>query len=88
MVSFAFHRNPQESTGSVPIVIVVTLEFAEPPRDNLKKADQVDPTAAARAYRRQHRTREEHERPELLPDSMARDRKQVGPSMPLLLEIY
>ena len=34
-------------------------------RENLKKDDQVDPTAAARAYRRQHRTREEHERPEL-----------------------
>lgn len=31
-------------------------------KENLKKADQVDPTAAARAYRRQHRTREEHER--------------------------
>lgn len=31
-------------------------------KENLKKDDQVDPTAAARAYRRQHRTREEHER--------------------------
>lgn len=31
-------------------------------KENLKKADQVDPTAAARAYRRQRRTREEHER--------------------------
>eukprot|EP00435_Cladocopium_sp_Y103_P060256 s1341_g22.t1 len=47
---------------SATAVRTVVREPLDTWKENLKKADQVDPTAAARAYRRQHRTREEHER--------------------------
>lgn len=80
----------------LPLKLKMLKSLSHPePRENLKKADEVDPTAAARAYRRQHRTREEHERPELplirgmrkvdSCDSMARNSLHFGPFMPFLL---